>query len=189
MPLTLLSMEEVSQRYRLPLARLQRLIRDGKIRTVHLEGQDLIPDEDVAMVAGQTHDGNGNGRWIPLAEAIALLPEIDENVLRKLVKDGIIASKTPPDSSEELVDKEELLEAARELDRGKWRDLQGREISVREASRKYGLRSPSLSRWAQKGHIRVLGNNGYQTFLDESDVVFAAVLAKLAGRRGRALFP
>jgi hypothetical protein len=146
MPVTLLSVGEAAQRYQVRPARLQTLIRDGRIRTVHLEGQDLIPDEDVAMVAGQSH--NGNGRWIPLAEAIALFPEIDEGVLRKLVKDGVIASKMPPDSSEELVDKEELLEAARELDRGKWRDLQGREISVREASRKYGLRSPSLSRWA-----------------------------------------
>ena len=83
MPVTLLSVGEAAQRYQVRPARLQTLIRDGRIRTVHLEGQDLIPDEDVAMLAGQSHNGNGNGRWTPLAEAIALHAGVDENVLQR----------------------------------------------------------------------------------------------------------
>jgi hypothetical protein len=63
MPVTLLSIQEATQRYRLPPTTLQSLIRDGRIRTVRLADQDLVPDEDVATVAEQPQGDNGD-RWI-----------------------------------------------------------------------------------------------------------------------------
>jgi len=189
MPVTLLNVGEAAQRYQVRPARLQTLIRDGRIRTVHLEGQDLIPDEDVAMVAGQSPNGNGNGRWVPLAEAIALHAGVDENVLRKLVRDGVVPSKTTPDSPEVLVDRDELADVVERLDRRQWTHLEGRRISINAAGRTYDLDPTSLRNWALAGHIRILGRDDYRVYLDEADVKFAAVLASIAGKRGRSLFP
>lgn len=188
MPVTLLSIQEATQRYRLPPSVLQSLIRDGRIRTVRLADQELVPDEDLALVAGQPQGDNGD-RWVALAQAIALHPDLDADLLRKLVKDGVIASKTPPDSTDVLVDRYEFEEVARKLDRGQWRHLEGTGISINAAARKYGLRSPSLWKWARDGYIRILRNDGYRTWLDEADVGFARALSDLAGKPGRALFP
>jgi hypothetical protein len=189
MPVTLLSVGEAAQRYQLRPARLQTLIRDGRIRTVRLEGQDLIPDEDVAMVTGQVREENGNDRWIPLAEAVALHPEVDEGVLRKLIKDGVVPSKATPDSSGPSVDRYELADVVQKLDRSQWQHLEGRGISINAAGRTYDLDPTSLRNWALAGHIRILGRDDYRVYLDEADVRFAAALASIAGKQGRPLFP
>jgi hypothetical protein len=115
------------------------------MKTVRLGEEELVRDKDVAMVVGQPQPVD---RWIPLAEAIALHPEVDEAILRKLVKDGVVVSKKPLDASEEIVHGHEPAEIAKKLDRGQWDHLEGPAVSVREASWEYGLRSPSLSGWA-----------------------------------------
>jgi hypothetical protein len=187
-PVTLLTMGEAAQRYQVRPARLQTLIRDGRIRTVQLEGQDLIPDEDVAMVAGQTQNGNGNGHWIPLAEAIALHPEVDPAVLEQLARHRVLTSRRPV-GEEMLVDREEVEAIARRLDRRQWQQFAGRKISLSDAAQRYNLRKVTLSKWARAGHIRVLERDSYRVYLDEADVNFAAALAQIANRPGRSLFP
>jgi predicted RNA-binding protein YlxR (DUF448 family) len=187
MPVTLLSVGEAAQRYQVRPARLQTLIRDGRIRTVHLEGQDLIPDEDVAMVVGQTQSANGNGHWITMEQAAAQY-RIDETVLTRLVNARIIATKTTEDDRL-LLDPNDVNEVAGRLDRSRWGALEGKKISLSKAAATYSLSGASLSRWAKAGHIHVLSQDGYRLYLDESDVAYAAELARMVRTKpGRGAF-
>ena len=66
--------------------------------------------------------------------------------------------------------------------------LSGKPIHVSEASRKYDLRTGSLSRWAQAGHIDIVGHEGNRTLLDEADVVCIRMVIDTAGlRKGQSL--
>src|SRR5690606_5102000 len=59
--------------------------------------------------------------------------------------------------------------------------LEGQPITVGMAARKYGLTTPSISRWAKAGYIRVIHRSGHgrPTLIDESDVAYAQKLMKL----------
>jgi hypothetical protein len=189
-PRTFFTPQEYARRRGMNIAELPRrigaLIRDGRIETIQVGDEELIPGEEEAMPAAQSPEEN---RWIPLSEAIAQHPEVDEAVLRKLVKDGVVASKQPPEAEEEWVDGQEVVSVARKLDRRQWDDLEGTGISINAAARKYQLHSPTLLKWARAGHIRILGRDNYRVYLDEADVGFARALYDLAGKPGRALFP
>ncbi len=186
MPRTFFTPQEYARHRGLNMVELQRLIRDGRIKTVHVGGEELIPAEETTMAAQQPPEQE---RWIPLSQAIAQHPEVDEPILRKLVKDGVIPSKTPPDSSEALVDREEFAAVAGRLDRRQWENLRGQKIAINAAAKKYGLHSPTLLNWIRGGHIRVLDRDTYRVYLDEADVQFARALFDIAGKPGRALFP
>ena len=79
-----------------------------------------------------------------------------------------------PNSINGASDREEKAEQlAREL-RAKFQHLRGQRISIGAAARKYGVAHQTLSRWAQKGIIAVLGKQGKKKMLDEADVAYAA---------------
>ncbi len=183
MPVTLLSLQEAAQRYRLSSRRLQSLIRDGRIRTIHLDGKELVPDEDIAAVLGQ---GADRSRWMLLTEAMQRYPE-NARVLRSLVIRRIITSKRV--GRQIVVDRQEIESVVQRLDPRQWLSLRGRRICLSDASRKYGLLPASLSRWARRGHIRVLGREGRKVYLDEADVAYTSALAGIALRRASSLFP
>ena len=50
--------------------------------------------------------------------------------------------------------------------------LDGIPIGISEAARKYKIPRPTLSRWKDKGYIRVIGQRGQKILLDEGDVAF-----------------
>lgn len=57
-------------------------------------------------------------------------------------------------------------------------------ISIRAASRKYGIASSTITGWMQKGFIRVLEKRLNWTYLVESDVAEISDLHKSSPKRG-----
>ena len=67
--------------------------------------------------------------------------------------------------------------------------LKGIGIGLREASRKYGVTSPSISRWVKRGLIAVIGKAGAQKLLlDEADVAYCAEIYQSNQGQGRWVF-
>lgn len=69
--------------------------------------------------------------------------------------------------------------------------LKGTSILLSEAARKYGFSTPTLSRWAQAGHLTILKRTSRRVYLDEADVAYARTLADKQGgmQQGKAVFP
>lgn len=67
--------------------------------------------------------------------------------------------------------------------------LNGQEISVNQASKKYGVPSPTLSRWAKRGIIKVLrrGSNK-RKYLNEQDVAYCSAIRKQNPGQGKWVF-
>jgi len=62
---------------------------------------------------------------------------------------------------------------------------QGTPVSISEAARRYGIAQSTVSRWCQKGYIRVLQEpvaGGAEKLVDEHDVARCAAI--FARRRG-----
>ena len=66
--------------------------------------------------------------------------------------------------------------------------LIGQAIHMGDASRKYGIPHPTLSRWAKKGFIPVLGKDGQKTLLDEGYVAYCATVYKNNPGQGKRIF-
>ena len=67
--------------------------------------------------------------------------------------------------------------------------LRGTPIWISEASRKYGIPTGTLTRWAQRGLIRRLGKEKNRVLVDEADVAYCVtVYRRRGGKRGRRLF-
>jgi len=70
----------------------------------------------------------------------------------------------------------------------KHKHLKGQEISIREASRKYEIPPKTISRWAKRKIIRILRDDGYRKYLDESCVAYCAEVRSARGGSGKWLF-
>jgi hypothetical protein len=86
----------------------------------------------------------------------------------------------------------DLLVSTSDLNRLAWLPdvdrLSGVPIHVSEAARKYDISSGTLSRWADAGHIRVIGHEGNKTLLNEADVAFIKMVIDTEGlRQGQSL--
>lgn len=57
-----------------------------------------------------------------------------------------------------------------------FRHLQGQAISLSDASRRYGVKQPTITRWIQAGHIKVLADQGYRIMIDESEAAYCAMI-------------
>jgi len=55
--------------------------------------------------------------------------------------------------------------------------LRGQKISMSEASDKYGVPQPNLSRWAKLEYIKVL-DRGWKVLIDEADAAYCAAVYK-----------
>jgi predicted site-specific integrase-resolvase len=119
--------------------------------------------------------------YIPLPQA-AVRFGLAERALRRMVDNGIIRAIKLPDgevavsqaeANEALSREEEAERIAVEL-RARYRHLRGNQIGVREAGRTYDIPSRTLSRWAHRGIIRILGRGRNRSLLlDEADVAYA----------------
>ena len=125
--------------------------------------------------------------YVPLPEVIRryriresdLLQMVDKGIIRAVKVDGAIAI------AEEDLDKV--------VERKDFENLRGKSILASEAARKYGIHSRTISRWAHKGLIRILGRSSRRLYLDEADVAYCAavyrVVKETAGStRGRRIF-
>ncbi len=134
--------------------------------------------------------------FLPLSEA-ARKYGLDEAHLRALVEKGKIRAGVLPDSDEVLVSEEEVRgEAIEQKDLRKedlpeyqmHAHLKGKAIWISEASRKYGILQPTLSKWVRAGIIRTLGREANRLLIDEADVAYCAEIYRKRGRPGRILF-
>ena len=67
--------------------------------------------------------------------------------------------------------------------------LKGHPIWIREAARKYGVYSQTISGWVQRGLIRRLGKDGKKVLVDEADVAYCVAIYRRRGaKRGQRLF-
>jgi hypothetical protein len=72
--------------------------------------------------------------------------------------------------------------------RKQFQHLQGVEISIRDAARKYDVHHPTVSRWVTRGVIKVLRRDKNRIMVDEADVAYAASVAHSRPGRGKWLF-
>ena len=70
----------------------------------------------------------------------------------------------------------------------KFKHLRGIGIWVRKAEEKYGVPSPTITSWAKRGYIAVIGQDGNKTLLDEQDVAYCAAIYQANRGQGKWLF-
>ncbi|MDT8899427.1 hypothetical protein QYE77_14275 [Thermanaerothrix sp. 4228-RoL] len=134
--------------------------------------------------------------FLPLSEA-ARKYGLDEARLRDLVEKGKIRAGIFPGSDEVLVSEDEVRSEAIQEKGLRKEDLpeyqkhaekRGRPIWIREAERVYRVPAETLSTWAKKGYIRIIGKKGNKVLLDEADVAYCSDVYKKSGKQGRVLF-
>ncbi len=139
---------------------------------------------------------------LPLEEAAAQTG-LDVATLRNLVEQGKVMAGTLPGgeiavavqegrvvekvetngSQEQRPRKEDLPEYQAVA------HLKGHPIWIREAERKYGVHSRTISGWVKRGLIRRLGKEGKKVLVDEADVAYCVTIYRRRGaRRGQRLF-
>ena len=117
--------------------------------------------------------------YIPLSEA-AQRAHVPDTVLSILADSGKIKSV--------LLHNELLL---RESDvmanqpRSNFSGLSGHKIGIGEAARKYDIPQPTITRWKNRGYLKVLDQVGQKIYVDESDVAYMADFYKRRPGSGR----
>ena len=66
--------------------------------------------------------------------------------------------------------------------------LAGNQVSVSDATRKYGVSHGTLSRWAKAKYIKRLNSDGYRTYLNEQDVAYCIFVYEKRGGQGKRIF-
>jgi hypothetical protein len=70
----------------------------------------------------------------------------------------------------------------------KFTHLQHKEIYITDAGVKYNISQQTISRWKQKGFIKVLRTEGRRVYVDESYVAYCAYVFNLVNGQGRWAF-
>lgn len=120
----------------------------------------------------------------------AKLTGLHPDILRKLVRDGVLDGVVQPRTGEGVCDIAQARQIADRLHAAR-RPVEGQGIIVTAASEKYGFTTSTLYKWHQDNWLKVLGttDSGDRLF-NEGDVAFARALADLVGHLpGRAVFP
>ncbi len=114
--------------------------------------------------------------YIPINKA-AVIAKLDKSVLQEMVASGNI--RAIQTAEQILVNEKDLISSLPKKDRPEYKKhahLAGVGILVSEASRKYDLTTPTISRWIQKGYISVLHKSSRRTYIDEADIAYLATL-------------
>jgi hypothetical protein len=112
--------------------------------------------------------------YIPLDYA-AEKYNLSKNALLERVKSGRIASAQLPNG--EYLVAENDVDPSLNIRREDFKHLQGKKISMSEASRKYDVAQVNVSRWAKANYITIL-ERGWQVLLDEGDVAYTGAVYK-----------
>jgi len=112
--------------------------------------------------------------YIPLSEA-ARRYRLGRQALTRMVESGRIRAVRTPEGGI-LVASEDVTVVTKD----QFRYLQGEDISLQGASRKYEVPASTLHSWIRQGHIKVLASSerkrGRALALDEQDVAYCAAL-------------
>ena len=126
---------------------------------------------------------------ITLPEATNLT-QLSEQVLKNLVASGKIKASMLTNGA--LVIKQNDVQAyiPRDTlpDYQQFKNLSGQGIGIREASRKFGIPDRTISRWVQKGYIRILQHAGRKIIIDLADVSYCDFIYKQNPGQGKWLF-
>ncbi len=69
-----------------------------------------------------------------------------------------------------------------------YEDLEGIPIRIFEASKKYNISTPTITRWIQRGLINQISKEGRKTFIDEADMAYCARVYQLNKGQGKWVF-
>lgn len=69
-----------------------------------------------------------------------------------------------------------------------YEDLEGVPIRIFEASNKYNISTPTITRWIQRGLIHLLSKEGRKTYIDEADMAYCARVYQLNKGQGKWVF-
>jgi hypothetical protein len=121
-----------------------------------------------------------------VAQATGLASEL----LRKLVRDGVLSGVAPVRQMAGTCDFEQAQQIAERLDVAR-RRVEGKGILVADAAEKYGFSRDTIYTWLKAEWVRQEGTTASgKTLVNESDVAFARALADLIGhRQGKPIFP
>jgi len=110
--------------------------------------------------------------FIPISEAIRKYG-VSKKFLLERIKSGKISSAKLPDG--EYLVAENDIDPSLSIKREDFEHLRGQKISMSDASRKYGIPTHNLSRWAKTGLINIL-ERGWKVLVDEADVAYCAAV-------------
>lgn len=124
--------------------------------------------------------------FLPLAEA-ARKYGLSAARLKTMVENGtiravIIKGEIAVDENSLPIHKEDLPEYKKHA------HLKGTTIWISEAARKYGIASPTIAIWVQRGIIETLGHEKNRRLIDEADVAYCAEVYRKRKGQGKWLF-
>lgn len=130
--------------------------------------------------------------YLPLSEA-AKVARVDQSVILRLVNSGRIrAAKLA--SGETLVNQKDCEQPLTKETTPEYKavaHLRGCGIGVNQASKKYGVPNPTISRWLDKGYIRRLSGEtlkGQRVLIDEADMAYCAAIYHQNPGQGKSIF-
>mgnify|MGYP002397208544 CR=1 FL=1 len=110
-------------------------------------------------------------------------------LLRKLVRDGVLAGIAPVRNEAGTCDLEAALTIARQLRQAR-AGVEGQGILATEAAEKYGFSTTSIYRWNEAGWVSIARIDEGNRLFNEGDIAFAKALVDLTGHKsGKAAFP
>ena len=131
-----------------------------------------------------------------VANNLAFYPDETESdltrtvaLLRKLVRDGVLAGIAPARGEAGTCDLEQALTIARQLCQAR-QPVEGQGILATEAAEKYGFSTTSIYRWHQSGWVHIARIDQGSRLFNEGDIAFAKALVDVTGHKsGKAAFP
>ncbi len=125
--------------------------------------------------------------YVPLDEA-ARQYGLSEVALRRAVEQGIIRAVRLLGEGIAVADEDVAVVAERDALWKKVKHLDGHQVGIEEACRKYNVSKASVYRWIELGYVRVLddqrgGGRGHKRLVNEADVAYAALVADARGRK------
>jgi hypothetical protein len=115
--------------------------------------------------------------FVPLKEAAKVFHWSEENLNALVDADKI---RSAPFTGGKLVSNEDIANLPKELRPEYDHSLVGVRISLGDASRRYHIAQPTISRWVSKGYIKIIqkGRTGQKVLIDEADIKFCASIYK-----------
>lgn len=132
--------------------------------------------------------------WLTLEEA-ANITGLEMSLLINLCQTGKIAYGKLLPNEDLIMERNSLLMAIPRENQPEYiavAHLAGKAISMRAASKEYGVPHQTISRWVDRGIIKVLGHDGRKILIDRADIAYCATIyqeSREAGStRGKWLF-
>ena len=118
-------------------------------------------------------------------EEVARQYGVPPETLIQMSRDGIIrAAKSGSDQEKPAVTVSTVAAAANivkgEIKPEQYKHLRGKKIRLMEASRQYGVEHSNLIRWAERGYVKVLGQEKLHLALDAAEAAYISAVFRRA---------